>query len=95
MSDRKGTDIIEGRWEDIVADVHRFDGKTVRVSVVEEEAPLQPEEWTRRFSAWLEEVRANPIGPATPIPSKAERREIFGKMLEEREQKRKVRRDPL
>lgn len=86
MSDGNDPHFIEGRWEDIVADIHRFDGKRVQVSVVEE--PLSPDERKRRFDAWLEEVRANPIESDLPIPSKAERREILAQTLEEKTKRR-------
>lgn len=82
MSDGKGENFIEGRWEDIIADPHRFEGKTVRVSVVEE--PLDPEEWKRRFDAWRADVQANPLGPDLPIPNKSERRKIITEILEEK-----------
>ncbi len=82
MSDGKNDNFVEGRWEDIVADLHRFDGKTVRVSVIEES--VSQEELQRSWMEYFSRIPTQPVGEANRIPLKAEREKIIGEVLDEK-----------
>ena len=47
-------EVIEGKWEDVVAARHDLRGRDVRVIVLEQDEKPRGDEWLKAFEAWVD-----------------------------------------